>query len=450
MTTWADDAVFYHVYPLGLCGAPARNSRSDPPVPRLEAMHPWIGHIAALGANALYLGPVFESTAHGYDTADYYHVDRRLGTTETLRELVDRAHAAGIRVVLDGVFHHVGRDFWAFRDVLARGPESAFRDWFHDLRFDGRSPYGDPFTYAGWHGHYDLVKLNLANPAVRDHLFGAVEAWMLDLDIDGLRLDAADCIDAAFLHDLAAFCRERRPEFWLMGEVVHGDYRRWVGPGMLDSVTNYECYKGLYSSLNDRNYFEIAYALRRQFEGRGIYAGLPLYAFADNHDVDRVASVLRNRGHLYPLYALLLTMPGVPSVYYGSEWGLEGARGDGDDAPLRPRLDLSSVAGDGSAPELAAAIARLTRIRAASPALRRGSYRQLHVAHEQLAFARETDDERVVVLLNAAAEAATLDVPAPRVGTWGDLLNPGWRCASDGRLRADVPPCWARILVAEE
>ena len=201
MSHWSFDAIFYHIYPLGLTGAPERNDFSLPPVARLEQLHAWIPHLQALGVNALYLGPLFESTAHGYDTADYYHVDRRLGTDQTLSELSAALHAGGTRLVLDAVFNHVGRDFWAFRDVQANGGHSPYRDWFHNLRFEGRSPYGDPFTYEGWAGHTSLVKLNLANPAVREHLFGAVASWMEAFGIDGLRLDAADVIDADFLRE---------------------------------------------------------------------------------------------------------------------------------------------------------------------------------------------------------------------------------------------------------
>ncbi|MCU0247606.1 MAG: alpha-amylase family glycosyl hydrolase, partial [Bryobacter sp.] len=149
MPNWSFDAVFYQIYPLGLTGAPERNDFSQPPTARLEQLYNWIGHLKELGVNALYVGPLFESTSHGYDTVDYYHVDRRLGTDETLANLSTALHANGIRLVLDGVFNHVGRDFWAFRDVQAHGWDSPYRDWFHNLRFDGRSSYGDPFTYEG-------------------------------------------------------------------------------------------------------------------------------------------------------------------------------------------------------------------------------------------------------------------------------------------------------------
>ncbi|HEV2148577.1 MAG TPA: alpha-amylase family glycosyl hydrolase [Longimicrobiaceae bacterium] len=450
MPGWATDAVFYHLYPLGAFGAPARNDLHSTPEPRLAQLHDWIPHLRELGIGALYLGPLFESTTHGYDTADYHHVDRRLGTDATLAELVTALHRAGIRVVLDGVFHHVGRDFWAFRDLRAQGERSPYRDWFAGVDFRRRSPHGDPFAYEGWRGHYDLVKLNLRNPAVREHLLGAVERWVRDFGVDGLRLDVAEDVDPRFLEELAAFCRRLRPDFWLLGEAIHGDYRRLANAAMLDSATNYEVYKGLHSSHNDRNYFELAYALGRQFGKHGIYAGLPLYNFADNHDVNRVASVLREPAHLYPLHALLFTIPGVPSVYYGSEWGIPGRKKRGDDRPLRPQLRWPEAAGTAPHPDLARAIARFARIRRESPALRRGSYRQLHVAHEQLAFTREKDGETVVVAVNSAAEPAALEVaaPVPDGTTLTDLLEPSERfTARAGRLRIEaVPPRWARIL----
>ncbi len=258
MQPWFNDAVFYHIYPLGFCGAPERNDFGAAPVARLDKIYTWLDHIQGMGFDALYLGPLFESTTHGYDTADYYHVDRRLGTDDTLRGLAAELHRRGMRVVLDGVFNHTGRDFWAFRDVRQNGQASRFRDWFAGLRFDGTNHHRDPFSYDTWNGHESLVKLNLSHPEVRSHLLGAVETWIRDFGIDGLRLDAADHVDLGFLRELAGFCRSLRPDFWLMGEVVHGDYRRWANPACLDSVTNYEAYKGLYSSHNDHNYFEIA------------------------------------------------------------------------------------------------------------------------------------------------------------------------------------------------
>jgi glycosidase len=452
MVNWASESVFYHIYPLGLCGAPQVNDFNQPPQPRLEKIHAWLDHIQWLGANALYLGPLFESSAHGYDTADYYTVDRRLGSNQTLANLSADLHQRGMRLILDGVFNHVGRDFWAFRDVQANLQNSAYTGWFHNLRFDQRSPYNDPFSYEGWHGCYDLVKLNLRNPAVREHLFNAVTAWVEQFNIDGLRLDAADCIDLDFLRDLAAHCRRLRPDFWLVGEIVAGDYRRWANPQILDSVTNYESYKGLYSSHVDKNYFEIAWSFNRQFGPGGLYNGLSLYAFADNHDVNRVASNLSNPAHLYPLHCLLFTMPGVPSIYYGSEWGIEGKK-NGSDQPLRPCLDLGSVSTSAPNRDLAAAISRLADIRRRTPALLHGDYSQLHVSHQQFAFSRASDGQRAVVAVNSAAEPVALNLEVPHAaGHWIDALNPGDAyTASGNRLCIDrLPPCWGRILIQQQ
>ena len=447
---WSQDAIFYHIYPLGLCGAPKRNDFSSPPQPRLDQIREWIPHMHGMGFNAIYLGPLFESGTHGYDTADYYHVDRRLGTDQTLVRLVNDLHTGGLRVVLDGVFNHVGRNFWAFQDVLKNGQNSPYCGWFQGLAFGGRSPFGDRFTYEGWNGHYELVKLNLQNPETRQHLLEAVGHWIRDFGIDGIRLDVADSLDLEFQKILSSYSRGLHPGFWLMGEVIHGDYRRWVNPETLDSVTNYECYKGLYSSLVDKNYFEIAYALNRQFGEQGFYRDLPLYNFADNHDVDRVASSLQKPEHLYPLYGLLFSMPGIPSVYYGSEWGLQGTRTPGSDTALRPHLDLASIQHEAPQPGLPAVIQRLAHIRHDSRALRMGDYRQLFVSHEQLAFSRQLEGETIFVLLNAADTPARFElaVPLSQDAQAVDVLNDGEPFPiTQGRLVVDqVQPHWARMI----
>lgn len=445
---WIDSSTIYHLYPLGACGAPRLNDFGRPPEHRLDRLFGWIGRWRALGVDALLIGPIFESTAHGYDTADLFRIDRRLGDWALFQRLASELRAAGIRLLLDGVFHHVGRDFWAFRDVLEKKGASPYCGWFSGLRFDRQNRHGDGFVYDTWNGCDDLVKLNLGHPDVRAHLFSAVEAWMRDFDISGLRLDAADAIDLGFLSALARFCRDRRPDFFLMGEVVHGDYRRWANGDRLDSTTNYECFKGLYSSFNDRNFFEIAYSLRRQFGEQGIYARLPLYSFADNHDVDRVASLLRDRAHLYPLYLLLFTMPGVPSIYYGSEWGLQGRRTREGDAALRPALpDLDEAAIRRlPEPDLENALRRFIRLRRSSRALCGGDYREELVRPEQLAFSRSCGDESLLVLINAASTPATVELPASwRQGLLVDLLDEG-RSVRCEEHAVSVPANFGRVL----
>ncbi len=453
-TSWGKDAIFYHIYPLGLCGAPFQNDFNKPAVARLDALHNWVDHIGALGCNALYLGPLFESGTHGYDTADYYKVDRRLGTNESLKDLIRKFHDKGIRVVLDGVFNHVGRDFWAFRDLLQHGTNSSYRDWFAGVDFKRKSPYGDAFAYEGWNGHHSLVKLNLHHPDVRAHLFDAVKMWIHEFKIDGLRLDAADVMDLGFLRDLATFCRQHSSRFWLIGEVIHGDYRRWINEGGLDATTNYECYKGLYSSHNDKNYFEIAYSLNRLFGEHGIYKDFPLYSFADNHDVNRIASTLNNPAHLYPLYALLYTMPGTPSVYYGSEWGIEGRKENGSDAALRPALHLPEAREQAPHPELEKAIRQFAHIRMEHPALRLGNYRQALVSSEQFAFTRQKEQEEVLVVVNAATTPVSLRIPLNKSdGTQlTDLLQPQQKLkVQQGHVQLNqLPACGVSILLINQ
>ncbi len=390
------------------------------------------------------------SSTHGYDTVDYYHADRRLGTDETLARLTARLHENGIRVVLDGVFNHVGRDFFAFKDVQANGIHSVYKDWFANLRFDRSSPYHDPFSYESWSGHYSLVKLNLHNPAVREHLFGAVRKWIVEFGIDGLRLDAADSIDHAFLKELASFCRSIKPDFWLMGEVVHGDYRLWANPAELDSVTNYECYKGLYSSHNEHNFFEIGYSLNRQFGEAGIYRHLDLYTFADNHDVNRVASMLKNSAHLLPLYLLLFCMPGIPSLYYGSEFGIQGMK-DGSDAPLRPCLDLYSLNANNLHSALTQAIHQLSGLRRQSAALRQGDYRQIHLDSDVIVFCRQTAEDWALVAINASAKAVPLTLPIPSAPSRRlvDVLNGGAEILRENEhIQLLVPPYWGQVVTA--
>lgn len=449
--TWADNSFFYHIYPLGLCGAPVQNDLSKPDIGRIERLYPWLDHIQSLGANAIYLGPVFQSIRHGYDTIDYYRIDRRLGNNDAFARFSDTLHSRGMYLVLDAVFNHVGREFWAFKDILRHGENSPYADWFQNLRFGEQSPLGDPFNYESWNGHYSLVKLNLAHPHVRDHLFDAVRLWMDRFGIDGLRLDAADCLDFDFLRALHTVTKQRRSDFWLLGEVVHGDYRKWANPEMLDSVTNYEAYKGIYSSLLEKNYFEMAYSLNRQFGADGIYRELKLYNFVDNHDVDRVATQLKKSAWLYPLYLLLFTMPGIPSVYYGSEWGLEGAKEPWSDARLRPQLDLDRLAAESPQSELPQEIKRLAKIRQSLPALCSGNYKQVFVDHQQLAFTRESNGQTVIVVLNSAEESTKISLPVDLdKGFLRDQLDPNTRFLIQNRkVEVSLPPSWGRILLLE-
>lgn len=411
---WFDNSVIYQIYPLGLCGAPRDNDGVN--AHRILKLLDWVEHIRKTGADTLLLNPVFESDRHGYDTRDYRTVDCRLGTNEDLKTVCDAFHQAGIRVMLDGVFNHVGRGFWAFRDVQEKKWESPYKDWFR-LSFDGNSHYNDGFWYEGWEGHYELVKLNLQNPEVVRHQFDAIRFWVEQFGIDGLRLDVAYCLSEDYLRQLRSFTNSLKPDFVLMGETLYGDYNRWMNDGMCHSVTNYECYKGLWSSFNSMNLFEIGHSLQRQFgpEQWTLYKGKHLLSFLDNHDVTRIASMLNDPHHLIPAYGLLFGMPGVPALYYGSEWGIQGRKDQGDDA-LRPALEAPQWN------DLTDAIAAMAKARKESPALCSGSFRNIVLTNRQIIFERCWENERVLVAVNADSVPYTAHFDA-RAGRATDLIT---------------------------
>lgn len=393
---WSYESVFYQIYPLGFCGAPFEND--GVPAHRILKVNDWIPHIKKLGANAIYFSPVFESDTHGYNTRDYRLIDTRLGTNEDFKQVCKNLHDEGIRVVLDGVFNHVGRGFFAFQDVLEKRWDSPYKDWF-SLNFDGNSNYNDGLWYEGWEGNYDLVKLNLRNEKVIEHIFSCIKGWIEEFDIDGLRLDVAYCLDPNFVRRLRSYCDSLKADFFLVGETLHGDYNQLMNDEMLHSVTNYECYKGLFSSFNSMNMFEVNHSLLRQFgpENWTLYKGKHLLSFVDNHDVTRIASNLTNEAHLPLIYALTFGMPGIPCVYYGSEWGAKARKEDGD-----PALRASFEAPEWT--ELTDFISRLAKAKKASNALNYGDFRSILLTNKQCIFERKTDSERVLVAINADAE----------------------------------------------
>ena len=390
---WAYESVFYQIYPLGFCGAPFENDGVQ--THKIKKVEEWIPHMKKLGINAIYFSPVFESDTHGYNTRDYKKIDVRIGTNQDFKEVCQRLHENGIRVVLDGVFNHVGRGFYQFQDVLKNRENSPYLNWFH-INLGGNSNYNDGLWYEGWEGNYDLVKLNLQNGEVVHHILDAVQYWIQEFDIDGLRLDVAYCLDENFVRTLRSFTTEKKPDFFLLGEMLHGDYNRLMNDSMLHSVTNYECYKGLYSSFNSMNMFEINHSLLRQFgpENWTLYKGKHLLSFVDNHDVTRVASILSNEKHLPLIYAMCFGMPGIPCVYYGSEWGTRADKSQGDPA-LRPCFEQPEWN------ELSEFISKLAEAKKNSEALNYGSFRSVLLTNRQCIFERASEHERVMVAINA-------------------------------------------------
>ena len=431
---WAYETSFYQIYTLGFCGAPFENDGKLEH--RILKVLNWIPHLKKLGVGAVMFNPVFESDTHGYNTRDYRKIDVRLGTNADFKKVCKALHKEGIRIVLDAVFNHAGRGFFGFTDVLEKRWDSQYKDWFN-ISFDGNSNYNDGLWYEGWEGNYDLVKLNLRNPVVADYLLESAKFWVDEFDIDGLRLDVAYCLDTEFIKRLRRESAGWKEDFFLMGEMIGGDYNRIMGDELCHSATNYECYKGMHSALNSMNLFEIVHSLLRQFgpENWTLYRGKHLLSFVDNHDVSRIASILQRPEHLKLIYTLMFGMPGIPTVYYGSEWGTKADKSQGDPA-LRPCFEAPEWT------ELTDTIAHLCEAKKLSKALSYGDFKSLVLTNRQCIFERECAEDRVMVVINADENQFHADFNA-RAGRAKDLIS-GAEIDFGGGL--DIPPYTGYIL----
>ncbi|MFI3173027.1 MAG: alpha-amylase family glycosyl hydrolase [Eubacteriales bacterium] len=412
---WLYESVFYQIYPIGFCGVSTENDGST--TSNILKVNDWIPHLQSLGANCVLFNPIFESDSHGYDTRDFSIIDKRLGSNDDFATVCHTLKENGIRIVLDGVFNHVGRGFWAFQDVLKNRQASQYNSWFY-INYDGNSNYNDGFWYEGWEGHYELVKLNLHNPDVVNHLMDCVKKWIEEFDIDGLRLDVAYSLDHGFMKHLHWFTQNLKPDFGLIGEVLFGDYNIIVNNEMLHSCTNYECYKGLFSSMNDKNLFEIAHSLHRQFGGEqwSLYSGKHLMTFVDNHDVARIATILNDKNTLPVVYGILMGMPGIPCIYYGSEWGEPGEKNPHNDWGLRPCFDAPKPN------TLTEYVRALLEARKNSKALCYGTYTNMTIQNQQLVFKRRCDEEEVLVAVNIVENPYTA-YHGDYHGDWLNLLT---------------------------
>jgi neopullulanase len=483
---WVRDAVFYQVFPDRF----ASSARLPKPGP----LEPWdapptfhgfkggdllgvaerLPYLADLGANALYLTPVFASASnHRYHTYDYFTVDPLLGGNDALRELLDAAHARGMRVILDGVFNHTGRGFWAFHHVLENGAASPYRDWFHFdqsaldaglpvLAYPGaasrsgvgldepsvgeEAPRGDGgwslqrLGYRAWWDLPALPKLNVDNAGVREHLLSVGEHW-LRFGIDGWRLDVpAEIPDPAFWQEFRRRCRAVNPEAYLVGEIWHLA-PDWLAGDRFDALMNYPLAYAIISfaagdHLDEavvRSHHEYGPNIhpsdgpafgRRLEELRDAYDPAIVAAqlnLLDSHDSPRIHTLVGEDRASYRLAVLLqATLPGAPCVYYGDEIGLAG----GNDPDCRRGFPSDEAAWDGA---LLAFVSAALRARHRHPALRRGDLRIAGASGDAVAFERRLGEERLLVALNAGESPAVVEAELPD---------------ADGRTLADVPLPW--------
>jgi len=442
---------FYHIYPLGML------KKWDGGYHNIGYLNEFVPVMKELSINVLYIGPLFNSEHHGYDTIDYYEIDPRLGTNEDAVTFFNLCKAKGIDIVIDCVFNHVSRSFFAFRDVCAYRENSMYKDWFFIDFTRNDNELG--FSYASWDGHDELVKLNLSNPYVKDYLFRVVRYWMETFNIDGLRIDAADVMDRQFLKELNQMTKSLKSDFFIVGEMVHGDYNNMILETGIDSVSNYECYKGLYSSLNDLNYHEIGYSFNRLFGEGGRDRNHNLYNFVDNHDVNRVASTLKKDVHLYPLYIMLYTMKGYTSIYYKSEMGAKGARNPYSDEALRPAYDVDEIK-NRKDNALYKCLEKLSTIREYHSTLCFGLYEELLIESDFIAYKRSDEHGSYMILINSGSDIRHFNVNQLGIGSKignnkqvnvsnGNFTVKGFDLLNDERIESDdikVYPNRGRII----
>jgi cyclomaltodextrinase len=438
---WIQHTVWWQVFPLGFVGAEPEAAPAAPVVQRLPHLHGWLDYAVELGASGLALGPIFAASTHGYDTVDPFRIDPRLGDDTDFDALIEAAHARGLRILLDGVFNHVGRRHPAFQEVLHRGPQAERANWFKLSWPRGTAPGSEP-DYACFEGHRQLVTLNHDAPQVADYVAAIMDHW-LNRGADGWRLDAAYAVPRRFWAQVLSQIRSAHPDAYIVGEVIHGDYTGIVRDTGMDAVTQYELWKAIWSGLNDRNLFELAHALERH--NGYLDAFVPL-TFVGNHDVTRIASRLTDERLLPHALAILFTCGGTPSIYAGDEQAFRGVKEErvgGDDA-IRPPFPPTPA-------ELAPygwPIYRLHQsliaLRRRHPWLHRARTRQVHLANAQLVLAMTEAPQTLFVALNLADEPVSLPVPEARRIEVGE----GQLVSDAGGVRVSLGPQGWAILTA--
>lgn len=449
---WYENAVFYHIHPLNLCGCGHEDIQSEGS--HFDELMQWAEHAKRLGCNAVYIGPVFESEAHGHGITDYHKVDERIGTNEDFKQWIAQCHSLGLKVVVDGIFTHVGRGFFAFEHLRKHGKKSVYRDWFANVTFSRDNVYGDGFSYETWGGYQRLVKYNLNNPWACDYHFDTVRLWINEFDIDGIRLDALDEWDYDFVKELRKMTDSLKPDFWLMGELIQEDYGRWVNDRMLHSAVNTELYRELYYAHNGGSYETVVDIIQNIHEKSG---GAKLYTYLDNYVDSRVHEKLNDIEHQYLLTMLLYTLNGYPSVCCGSEFSVQQTyagnkkpeRGADGDMGARPLLKLSDYQDSYMQDEITYLHCLLGRAHQQFLQMSEGAYQELLMTDGQFAYARILGKAAVVTAVNKESSLVRVQIPLPFPARKAlDLLDAGIGWDKDLDVSLDIFRC--RMLTIKD
>ncbi len=416
---WVKKSVVYHIYPFGFFEAPKYNNDNNRPTNRFEKLRNYYDYFQKLGITTIQFGPIFESVAHGYDTSDFRIIDRRLGTNDLFKTIVKELHDLGIRVIIDGVFNHVGRKFFSFQDILKENQNSQYNHW-HFINYSRNNPFNDGFDYKNWEGHYSLVKLNLVERDVREYIFSMVSYWMKEIGIDGWRLDVAYLLPIDFIKELRRVCDSINPETFLIGELIHPPYSKWVGEDRLHSGTAYNVYKSIWSAIASDNMYELKAVLEQSFHLEwGQNKDLILMNFLGNHDNTRIASILQNTDQLKIAFTILFTLNGIPKIYYGDELGTLGIKTEkSDDDVRRPMIDVGETENN----NILSFVQELAKIRQKNHALIYGKINGLYadpVSGKILSFLRQSSKQSLLVVINSGDTDTIITIPFWNLGLEG-------------------------------
>lgn len=405
---WYDSAVFYQIQPLSLFGC--EQESADKEESHFAELLLWAGHAKKMGCNAILIGPVFKTDTHGNGITDYYKIDSRLGTNEDFKSWVAKCHGIGLRVVVDAVFNHVGRGFFAFQNVIHHRKKSPYRDWFSNINFSGDSTYGDGFSYEAWGGYQRLVKLNLQSPWLHDYHFDTVRYWISEFDIDGIRIGAIDELDYDFIKELRKSAQSVKQDFWLMGELTDGEYARWVNDRMLHCAVNDGLQKQMILAHNTGYYPAVARCLRELNE-QCPYT--KLYTFVDSPEVSRIYEKLNQSGHRQLITLLQYTVYGIPALYCGSEFSDTAAQTREAGEEAAPLLKLSDHKHAYTQDAVTHLHCLLSRANQQFPELFFGHYQEMMVSEKQFVYARVLRKKALMVALNCEEHDIKLEIPLP-------------------------------------
>jgi glycosidase len=458
MTTpyWVQDAIFYEIFPDRFAnGDPDNDPPNVQPWGSPPTIHGFQGgdlrgilrrfdYLLELGITALYLTPIFQaSSTHRYNTTDYFKIDPKLGNLDDFRALLDTAHRNNVRVILDGVFNHCGRGFFAFSDLIENGENSPYKDWFHVKRFplDAYTP-GEAENYLAWWKFKSLPKFNTDNPQVRQYIFDVARYW-IEQGADGWRLDVPNEIDDdAFWEEFRHVVKSANRDAYLVGEIWTAD-PRWANDSHFDGLMNYPLRDALlrllYAGTLDMPHFvEKAEGLLKSYPRENIYA---MYLPLSSHDTERLfTKVERSTEKAKLAFLFQFAYPGAPAIYYGDEIGLEGEK-DPDSRRAFP-WDQSSWN-----VELYQWVKALIALRKRYPSLRRGDFQRLLAddTNGHYVFTRTLGEEKVVVAMNAAPHQQNVEIPITPL-RWENgrvvhnLMDNTRHTVSSGKLTLSLPP----------